>query len=65
MVVACINALEPHRRSSGIAVFLTLVLDGDVWSNSWLGNFTPREETYVPIKMKLSGPKGQSEPFRE
>jgi hypothetical protein len=50
MVVACINALEPHRRSRGITVFLTLVLDGDVWSNTWLGHFTPREEAYVPIK---------------
>jgi hypothetical protein len=50
MVVACINALEPDSRSKGIAVFLTLVFDGDVWPNSWLGHFTPREEAYVPIK---------------
>jgi hypothetical protein len=50
MVVACFSALEPCRRSRGIAVFLSLVLEGDVWSNSWLGHFTPREEAYVRIK---------------
>jgi hypothetical protein len=49
MVVACINALEPHSKSIVVIVFLTLVLDGDVWPYSWLGH-TPREEAYVPIK---------------
>jgi hypothetical protein len=47
-------------KSGGIAPpFLTLALDGDEWSASRLGRFTPGKNPGYPLNRRLNGPQSR------
>ena len=56
---------EGPGGSRGIALSLTLALDGGGWSTPRPGRFTPGKETRYPFYRRLGGPQGRSGRLRK
>jgi hypothetical protein len=44
--------MKMYRGSGGIALLLTLYLDGEEWSASYLGYFTPAKKSLLHTEQK-------------
>jgi len=63
LTVVPVCAMKARGGSRGI--FLTSVLDGDVWLASCLCTFNPKKEHRCPLNRRLGGFQSWSRHFRE
>jgi len=54
------QAIKAQRRKRGMALSLTLALDGGGWSIPCPGRFTSGKETWHPLYRWLGATQGQS-----
>jgi len=55
--------MKTYRSSGGITLLLNLELDGDEWSASCPGYFTPAKESLLPMNRRLGESQNRSKCF--